>query len=170
MSRTKLPLWTIFKPEQVSMLRTRAVEVPAATITTADFQYLIDDMVKTMHQANGIGLAAPQVGNSIRLAVISPDADPSLHQPLVLINPILTDHSPDQERGEEGCLSVPKVYGLVDRARRVTVKALDRTGQPFTLVGTGLLARVMQHEVDHLNGTLFIDRTDRITTGRDLLP
>jgi peptide deformylase len=108
--------------------------------------------IETMYAAHGIGLAAPQVGRTERVAVVDVDRE---HQ-LVLINPEIIERD-GSSRGEEGCLSIPEVFGDVDRAERVVVRALDREGQPFTIEATDLLARCLQHEIDHLHGKLFID-------------
>ena len=118
---------------------------------TDELRRLTDDMFETMYAAKGIGLAAPQVGRIERLAVIDIDDNP-----IVVVNPqiILSEGS---ARGEEGCLSIPEVFGDVDRATRVTVRALNRDGEPFELEATDLLARCLQHEIDHLHGKLFID-------------
>ena len=118
---------------------------------TDELRRLADDMFDTMHAAKGIGLAAPQVGRSERLAVIDIDDNP-----IVIVNPeiILREGS---AKGEEGCLSIPEVFGDVDRATRITVRALDRDGKPFDLDATDLLARCLQHEIDHLHGKLFLD-------------
>jgi peptide deformylase len=118
---------------------------------TDELRRLPDDMFETMYAAKGIGLAAPQVGRTERIAVVDIE-----NSPIVIVNPeiILTEGS---ARGEEGCLSIPEVFGDVDRALNVTVRALDRDGQPFELEATDLLARCLQHEIDHLHGKLFID-------------
>ena len=118
---------------------------------TDELRRLADDMFDTMHAAKGIGLAAPQVGRSERLAVIDIDDNP-----IVIVNPeiILREGS---AKGEEGCLSIPEVFGDVDRATRITVRALDRDGKSFDLDATDLLARCLQHEIDHLHGKLFLD-------------
>jgi peptide deformylase len=118
---------------------------------TDELRRLTDDMFETMYAAKGIGLAAPQVGRTERIAVVDIE-----NSPIVIVNPeiILTEGS---ARGEEGCLSIPEVFGDVDRALNVTVRALDRDGQPFELEATDLLARCLQHEIDHLHGKLFID-------------
>jgi peptide deformylase len=118
---------------------------------TDELRRLSDDMFETMHAAKGIGLAAPQVGRSERLAVIDIDDNP-----IVVVNPeiILTEGS---AKGEEGCLSIPEIFGDVERATRITVRALDRDGKPLELEATDLLARCLQHEIDHLHGKLFID-------------
>ena len=118
---------------------------------TDELRRLADDMFETMHAAKGIGLAAPQIGRLERLAVIDIEDNP-----IVIVNPeiILTEGA---AKGEEGCLSIPEVFGDVERATRVTVRALDREGKPFELDATDLLARCLQHEIDHLHGKLFLD-------------
>lgn len=117
-------------------------------------QTLIDDMFDTMYHARGVGLAAPQIGVSLRLSVIDVIGDKS--QQLVIINPEIISSEGEKEF-EEGCLSVPGAYDTVVRAERVTIKALDRTGNPIELTGDGLLGECFQHEIDHLNGKLFVD-------------
>lgn len=112
---------------------------------------LADDMFETMYAAKGIGLAAPQVGRSERLAVVDVE-----DQRYVLINPEIVWEE-GSERAEEGCLSIPDIYGDVDRAQRVLVRALDLDGNQFEIEATDLLARCLQHEIDHLHGRLFID-------------
>jgi peptide deformylase len=119
-----------------------------------NLQILINDMFDTMYDARGVGLAAPQIGVNLRLSVIDVIGDKS--QQLVIINPEIIS-SDGQKQFEEGCLSVPGAYDTVVRAEKVCVKALDRTGKPFEISGDGLLAECLQHEIDHLNGTLFID-------------
>ena len=113
---------------------------------------LIDDMFETMYAAKGIGLAAPQVGRLERVAVI----DVGEREPFAIINPevVLAEGS---IKGEEGCLSIPEVYGDVERASRVVVRALDRDGKPMEIDATEILSRCLQHEIDHLHGKLFID-------------
>ena len=118
---------------------------------TPDLRRLVDDMFETMYVAKGIGLAAPQVGRRERLFIADVD-----DQPLVLVNPeiVLAEGS---ARGEEGCLSIPEIYGDVDRAARVVMRGLDREGRAIEVEATELLARCMLHELDHLNGKLFVD-------------
>jgi peptide deformylase len=124
------------------------------TQATDDIRRLIDDMFETMHAAKGIGLAAPQVGRRERVAVVDvPESGP----PIALINPEIVSTSATMEKSEEGCLSIPDIFGDVERPDHVVVRALDRDGHPFEVEGTGLLARCLQHEIDHLNGKLFID-------------
>jgi peptide deformylase len=124
---------------------------PVADVTE-EIRRLIDDMFETMYAAKGIGLAAPQVGRRERVAVI----DVGEGRPFAIINPeiVLAEGS---AKGEEGCLSIPEVYGDVERATRVIVRALGRDGEPFDVDATELLARCLQHEIDHLHGKLFID-------------
>lgn len=119
-----------------------------------NLQTLIDDMFDTMYHARGVGLAAPQIGVSLRLSVIDIIGDKS-HQ-LVIINPEIIAFE-GEKQFEEGCLSVPGAYDTVTRAEKVTVKALDRMGKPFEIQAEGLLAECLQHEIDHLNGKLFVD-------------
>ena len=133
-------------------LRTKATPVKAVTDSLRD---LIEDMFETMYAAPGIGLAATQVDVHQRLLVIDVSEDQS--EPLVFINPEVTVL--DEELGEydEGCLSVPGFYETVNRPKRVQVTALDRDGEPFTRELEGLLAICLQHEIDHLDGKLFVD-------------
>lgn len=128
----------------------RAETTPVAAITD-DLRRLVDDMFETMHAAQGIGLAAPQVGRLERVAVVDVD-----NEPIVLINPQIVAES-GSERAEEGCLSIPDIYGDVDRAAHVTVRAIDLEGTTFEREAGELLARAFQHEIDHLHGKLFID-------------
>jgi len=116
---------------------------------------LAEDMIETMYAAPGIGLAAPQVGESLR--VITVDVTRKGEDLIVLINPeIISGEGECAE--EEGCLSVPGVFGMVKRHRKVKVEALDKEGKKTTIIGEGLLARVLQHEIDHINGILFTDK------------
>ena len=122
-----------------------------------ELQRLIDDMLETMYAAPGIGLAAPQVGISRRIFVIDTSSDTEPGQLIVLANPELLE-AEDEVVAEEGCLSVPDYSAKVKRARRVAVRGHNRHGQPIEVRGEDLLARALQHEIDHLEGTLFIDR------------
>jgi peptide deformylase len=115
---------------------------------------LVDDMIETMHQKDGVGLAAPQVGVLKRVVVIDLYDDKG---PYVLINPEILKEKGEQEV-EEGCLSFPNKFGKVKRPAEVTVKALDRDGKEYKLKGKGLLAQAISHELDHLEGILFIDK------------
>ncbi len=125
-------------------------------------QRLIDNMLETMYAAPGVGLAAPQVGISKRLVVIDISLREEEKTPLiVLINPEILDAEGEVE-GEEGCLSLPGYTTTVKRSERIVVRGLDRKGKPLEVEGTGLLSRALQHEIDHLNGTLLIDRISSI--------
>jgi peptide deformylase len=118
---------------------------------TDDLRRLVDDMFETMYAARGIGLAANQVGRLERLTVVDVD-----NVPLVVINPAIL-RAEGRQKGEEGCLSIPEIYGDVERAQRVLVRAQDITGASYEVDATDLLARCLQHEIDHLHGRLFID-------------
>jgi len=134
-------------------LRTKARRVREVD---GSIQRLIDDMVETMRAANGVGLAATQIGVPLRVAVVEPRDG----QLIVLINPEIVKTS-GQRRVEEACLSVPGYWGELTRSEVVVVRALDRNGREFRVRGTGLLAQALEHEIDHLNGVLYIDRLDR---------
>ncbi|GMA99648.1 peptide deformylase [Pelosinus sp. IPA-1] len=121
---------------------------------------LLDDMAQTMYSADGVGLAAPQVGISLRVIVI--DVNEEL---IELINPVITK-SEGCELGNEGCLSIPGVFGEVERFAEVTVTGLNRFGKNISITGTGLLSRALQHEIDHLDGILFIEKAQTIHRGK----
>ncbi|HEX6904505.1 MAG TPA: peptide deformylase [Thermoanaerobaculia bacterium] len=138
-------------------LRTPARPIPPALITEPDFQALIDDMVETMHDARGVGLAAPQIGEDIQLFVYQAAGPPEI--PLhVIINPLITPQARELVYDWEGCLSIPDLRGLVPRHPAVRVQALDREGRPLDYSAHGFEARIVQHEYDHLNGVVFLDR------------
>lgn len=123
---------------------------------------LLDDMAETMYAKDGIGLAAPQVGESLRVVVMDCQDD---HGLLELVNPVIT-HREGSAIDTEGCLSVPDIYGEVERAERVRVEFLNRRGKKQRLTATGLLARCIQHELDHLDGQLFIDIAKSLHRGK----
>jgi peptide deformylase len=133
---------------------------------TSDIDRLVDDMTETMYAAPGVGLAAPQVGVPLRVCVIDLSVGRDPNGLLVLINPEFVERD-GMQLEEEGCLSVPGFNATVVRPARVLIKALDRTGTEFQREGTGLLARAFQHELDHLDGTLFVDKLRGIK--RDLI-
>ncbi|MBC7897278.1 MAG: peptide deformylase [Cytophagaceae bacterium] len=126
-------------------------ETQLVTAFDDDLRTLIADMFETMYAASGIGLAAPQVGRTERLTVV--DVEGAKY---AIVNPEIVFRE-GKDRAEEACLSMPELYGDVDRAKRVIVKALDGEGKPIEIHATGLLARCLQHEIDHLHGKLFID-------------
>jgi len=133
---------------------------PAQEITKIARKHslLVDEMMRIMKQANGVGLAAPQIGILQRIIVIAPSGT----RPTALINPTIIK-SEGEMVGEEGCLSIPGLYGDVKRAAYVEVEAYDRKGRCFTYELEGMAARVVQHEIDHLDGVLFIDKVDPAT-------
>jgi len=137
-----------------------------------NLQTLIDDMVETMREAPGVGLAAPQVGVSEQVIVVEyaeseeveegeepKEVEPKLY---VMVNPEIVKSSPDTVFGVEGCLSVPGLVGEVERKNEVRIKALNRRGEPMKLKADGWLARIFQHEIDHLNGVLFTDLATQV--------
>lgn len=136
-------------------LRRVAKKVSPKEIGEALFQQLIDDMFATMYGAPGVGLAAPQVNVSKRLFVM--DVHDDEHEPMVVINPKVEELSEEVEL-REGCLSVPGRVGDIVRFKRAAVSGLDRNGEKIRIEGDGLLAQCLQHEIDHLNGALYIDR------------
>ena len=141
---TLLDIWVLDAP----ILRQDTTLVSGVTDS---HRRLIDDMFETMYAARGLGLAATQVGRLERICVV--DVDKARY---ALVNPEIVT-SDGEQTGEEGCLSIPEIYGDVTRAQRVMVRALDRDGKPFEIDATDLLARCLQHEIDHLHGRLFID-------------
>ena len=144
-----------------------AIRKKSLPITSIDgkLQRFIDDMVETMHAAPGMGLAAPQVGALKRVIVLDPPDDRALTRPLALINPVLVE-GVGQIVEEEGCLCIPDLQEPVSRFKQVVVKAYDRNEKEIILEGVDLLARILQHEIDHLDGVLFIDR---LSTAKRLL-
>ena len=148
-----LPLVTL--PNE--KLRTRSAEVDPSSIATPAFQAWLDDLVETMWKADGVGIAAPQVGRWLRVFVAVDGKTPH-----IVINPVMVRKSWRMESGEEGCLSVPGKWGMVKRHRSFAIKGLGRDGKPVTHDANGFFARVLQHELDHLDGILFIDRAHRV--------
>jgi peptide deformylase len=148
----------VFVPETV--LRKKAHKI---TTFDKDLQVLIDDMIETLRSAPGVGLAAPQVGVLQQLIVIeyaeNEDQKPKLY---VVINPEIVKPSEEKEMGVEACLSIPGIAGEVERNFALTVKGLDRFGRPIKIKSSGWLARIFQHEIDHLDGILFTDRALKV--------
>lgn len=150
------------------VLRKKVRPVPPAEITAAPMQRLIDDMAQTMIEYNGVGLAGPQVHEELRLFVAQvirdqddeDENDDESRKPevIALINPEIKPASRQIEEDWEGCLSIPDLRGLVPRYRDISVKAYDRTGRQIELQASGFMARIIQHETDHLDGVLFLDR------------
>lgn len=137
---------------QDSVLRQKAKKVQ---VIDNSIQKLIDNMIETMQQANGVGLAAPQVGVSLRVIVLQmPD-----ESPVAIINPEIVERAGEQEV-TEGCLSIPGYYGKIKRSAFVTVKGKDRNGRKIKIKASDLLAEALEHEIDHINGTLYIDHLE----------
>ncbi len=143
-----------------------------------DLQTLIDDMIETMREAPGVGLAAPQINIPLQLAVIEyaegeddedrpENAPPPQKKLFVIINPEITKVSDEKVFGIEGCLSIPNLVGEVERHQSIEVKALNRHGKPTKIKAEGWLARIFQHEIDHLNGVLYTDKATRIWKPRE---
>lgn len=138
------------------VLRSRAVEVEKID---DELRQLVEDMFETMYAAEGIGLAAPQVGVAKRLFVM--DVRDNETEPTAVVNPVIVEHS-GSDRGEEGCLSLPGLVGEVERSAAVVLEGLDLKGHQLRIEATDLLARCVQHEIDHLDGILFIDHLSPI--------
>jgi len=141
--------------EKDPILRKKAE--PVKNPGSPEVKELIADMIATMVEIKGVGLAAPQVGASYRIFTANVE-----NKIFVFINPEVKDFSSDKIPFEEGCLSVPKIWGPVVRPKKLTIKALNENGKPFKIRAKGLLARVIQHEMDHLNGGLFIDKAEKL--------
>jgi peptide deformylase len=142
------------------VLRERA---RAVSRVDEDVRRLVDDLFETMRAARGVGLAAPQVGVGRRVAVV--DVGAEFGPPLVLINPRILAASAEREIAEEGCLSIPEIFGDVERAETVALEAWDREGVPYQATVSGYRARAVQHEIDHLDGILFLDRLSAVKRG-----
>jgi peptide deformylase len=132
------------------------------TQVDADLVRLMDDMLETMYAAPGIGLAAPQVGVLKRIVVADVSKDPENPKPMQLVNPEIVWHSPELADYEEGCLSLPDHYSQVTRPARVRVRYLDRNGDMQEIEADGLLSTCLQHEIDHLEGVLFVDHISKL--------
>jgi peptide deformylase len=152
------------------VLREIALPVDASEIQSKAFQQFIDDMIDTMRESDGVGLAAPQVYAAKRVAIVEvkgphPRYPNQPEVPLtVLINPQVISHSDELEEDWEGCLSIPDLRGRVPRWKSVQVRALNRTGEPIEISASGFFARVIQHELDHLDGVMFLDRMSDLKT------
>ena len=149
-------------PLEIHYLGDRVLRQPAKRISKVDnnVRELVREMLQTMYSADGIGLAAPQVAVNKQLIVIDCEPDNAANQPLVLINPKISKASRELCDAQEGCLSIPGVYLDVTRPEAIEVSFKDENGRPRRLKAQGLLARAIQHEMDHLNGILFVDRVD----------
>ena len=140
------------------VLRRRTTPIEPADIASSAVQQLIDDLFETMNEYAGIGLAAPQVHESLRLFVAGVDDPDGGLPPVVMINPEIEPLGSAQEEDWEGCLSIPDIRGRVPRATQIRVRCFDRHGMEQRMTAAGFAARVIQHETDHLDGVLFLDR------------
>ncbi|PZO43456.1 MAG: peptide deformylase [Pseudanabaena frigida] len=155
----KLPVYQLGNP----MLRETAK--PITDVSDREIQQLIDEMLVTLKESRGVGLAAPQIGRSLQLVIVAShpnDRYPHAPQmePTALINPKIISHSVETEKGWEGCLSVPMIRGLVPRYREIEVEYIDRQGEQQKAKLTDFVARIFQHEYDHLEGKVFLDRVE----------
>lgn len=150
-----------FLPTEAKSLRQRSRELEVAEVTTPEFQAFLDALIQKMIVSRGVGIASPQVGRNVRAVVIQPEPT---DDPEVLINPIVTKKSEALLESEEGCFSVPNTYGLVKRHKKVTVQALNRHGRRIEFEAKNFQAFVVQHEIDHLDGILFIDKAEKTVT------
>lgn len=154
----------------IAKLPSKILRTPTTSITfplSKQHQRLISDMLDTVKKADGIGLAAPQIAKALNMAIIY--LEEAGVPPFVLFNPKIVKASKEEVEIEEGCLSMPGVFGMVSRPKKITVEAQDREGKTITLTDDDWIARVMQHEIDHLNNILIIDRFKKITRGGELL-
>ncbi|MGB3296911.1 MAG: peptide deformylase [Phormidesmis sp.] len=149
-------------PLTISRLGDRGLRQPAKRVSKidADLRELVREMLQTMYSEDGIGLAAPQVAVNKQLLVIDADPENAAAPPLVLVNPKVLRYSKELAKGQEGCLSIPGVYLDVIRPAAIEVSFKDEAGKPQKLKVSELVARVIQHEMDHLNGVMFVDRVD----------
>lgn len=152
------------------ILRERAREVTAGELRTPEIRQLLDDMAETMREANGAGLAAPQVGEGLRILAASrpsrrkDEEDEGEDTLVLLVNPEIVKASREGYVDWEGCLSIPNVWGMVPRHTGIVVEAWDPDGKPVTMKAEGYFARILQHEIDHLDGILFLDRMEDLKT------
>lgn len=149
--------------EPESVLRQKAQPVAQAAVTSSRIQQVIRDMTAALKgEDDGVAIAAPQIGESLRIFVVAKRASKQLTEDTVFINPEIIRMGKKKEELSEGCLSVRWKYGLVKRATSATVRALNKDGNEFVMSGRGLLAQIFQHETDHLNGVLFIDKATQV--------
>jgi peptide deformylase len=149
-------------PLEIHYLGDRVLRQPAKRVAKVDqsIRQLAEEMLQTMYSSDGIGLAAPQVGVNKQVIVIDCEPDNPDNPPLILINPVIKNFGRNLCDAQEGCLSVPGVYMDVRRPEQVEVSYKDENGRPQTLKASGLLSRAIQHEMDHLNGVIFVDRVE----------
>ncbi len=163
MSAPKMALRPIITlPDPVLRKKARPVER-----VDEPLRHLMDDMLATMYDAPGIGLAAPQLGILRRLIVMDPSRDEEPRQPLIMVNPVILERSSEMRVHEEGCLSIPEVTAEIERPAITRVGFIDKQGKPQETTLEGIWSTLVQHEIDHLNGVLFIDYVSRLK--RDMI-
>ena len=160
---------------EIKTVPAEVLRIKAKPIKSVDTEIKnqIIDMIETMESAPGVGLAAPQVGISNRVIIVQFGDEENEEAPLktyAVVNPVITKQSKETVIGIEGCLSIPNIVGEVERSESILIKGLNRFGQPFKLRASGWLARIFQHEVDHLEGILFTDRAINLTMVKDENP
>lgn len=155
-----MPKSVIQEPELILRQKAKHFE----KIGTAEAKKLVSEMLETMKDKKGVGIAAPQINEGVRAAIVDTEDGP-----LTIYNPRIIKTSKKKESAEEGCLSVAGVYGIVPRFLQVEVEAQNENGETVRIKADGFFARVLQHEIDHLNGILFIDRAAKITEGKELM-
>ncbi|MBW4551990.1 MAG: peptide deformylase [Aphanocapsa sp. GSE-SYN-MK-11-07L] len=151
-------------PLEIHYLGDRVLRQPAKRISQVnnEIRQLARTMLQTMYSADGIGLAAPQVGVNKQLIIVDLQPEEAANPPLIMVNPAIRQFSPEIELGQEGCLSIPGVYLDVKRPAMIEVAYKDEQGRPQVLFATELLARAIQHEIDHLTGIMFVDRVENL--------
>lgn len=158
----------ITEPEPI--LRKKGREITPADFNDSELKLLISDLIETLYAtSNGVGIAAPQIGQSVQVCVIAKDYTEKKDKDLVLINPVWHKLGLTKVWGEEGCFSVPNTFGKVKRYKKIKINALDENGKQIQFEASGFFARIIQHEVDHLNGILFIDKAKNIYRTDNLL-
>ncbi|MEI7512780.1 MAG: peptide deformylase [Candidatus Uhrbacteria bacterium] len=146
-----------FLPTSAPSLREHSRKLEVEEVTTLEFQAYLDALTQKMIAARGVGLASPQIGENIRAIVIQPDP---FDDPVVLINPVIIKKSENLADSEEGCFSVPGIYGIVQRHKKITIRAINRYGRRVEFEAKNFEAFVLQHEIDHLDGILFTDKAE----------
>jgi peptide deformylase len=144
------------------ILRQTGKLLPGHDLTSQETKKIIADLTETMYEKDGVGIAAPQIGESVQICLIAKDFTNAKDKDLVLLNPVWQKKTIMKNWGEEGCLSVPEVFGMVKRYNKIVVKYTDEFGKSCELSAENFFARIIQHEVDHLNGILFIDKAKKM--------
>ena len=155
-----LPITTEPNP----LLRQVSKNLTAEEINSKKTKEFVGNLIETMYAKDGVGIASVQVGNPIQLCVIAKNFTPGQSEDLILINPAFEKKSVLREWDEEGCLSVPNIYGSVRRYKKIKVSALNIKGEKTEFIAADFFARIIQHEIDHLNGVLFIDKAKKLHT------